>query len=168
LVRQVSANQHQAFSFKSGIFSSVRSLDADEKSQYRTWTLKRDRVLEKRAQRMAVLRSLADLPSEDRTQLLRDVSKAKPRERVKKLRQLLQKTYIPEPNIKLQNKSEQGPGAKSEKQSQKINQSKMGRNRKAKSSAHNVTNKNQGKKTSKPTSPKDLKKHPVKNTSQKN
>lgn len=96
-IKQVSANQHLAFSLKQGAFAPLRPLKSDEKGHYKTWVRKQDVVRQKQSRRMAVLHSIANLPPEDQAQLFRNVSKVKPKDRVKKMRQLLQKTYVPEP-----------------------------------------------------------------------
>jgi hypothetical protein len=98
-VQRVTANQHGAFSLAQGTFLPKRALKPAERNHYENW-LKQKAVVQKRyQQRQALLHSMDRLSPAEKNELLQKAGQAKSRDRLKIMREELQKKHLENRNI---------------------------------------------------------------------
>ncbi len=89
LVQPVVAGHHSAFLFQKGAFQPPRPLRPAERQTYQGWLKKKAVVQRKQAQRLAAIRSLSNLPPEQRKRVMENLKGAKPRDRMRMMHQML-------------------------------------------------------------------------------
>jgi hypothetical protein len=89
LVQSVVAGHHSAFLVRKGVFQRPRPLKANEQQHYQNWLRKKAVVRQKQAQRLEAVRSLSNLPPEQRNRVMESLKGAKPRDRMRLMHQML-------------------------------------------------------------------------------
>jgi predicted secreted protein len=89
-IQKVKANEHLSFSFRKHSFLGKRKINQQEMGNYHSWNVKLGGYQQKARERKGFMNSLKQLPFEDRSNILKQMKQAPPRQRLQTLRRALQ------------------------------------------------------------------------------